>query len=345
MKTLSHVAALLLLGASVAHAQNKEKEVSIGVFGLFHSKQVVISSVPGDPLECKTATESLPMHSFMLLELGNSKIQIPGTNNISVEEITCDSGTGGPTEFVVSVPKKISRHYFGKIKITPEARELQVIVVMAIETAVASIVAAESPPHAPIEFLKAQAIAARSFLLAGKGHHHGFDFCDTTHCQFLREPPGPKAAALRAAAETRGLVLSYKSEVLAAMYSRSCGGRTHTLEELGIPAHGYPYFAVACNYCQRHPEKWVAKISEADAADLAATESARLALARKLGWKAVPGNTYSSHAEKGSVVLEGVGVGHGIGLCQRGGADMARQGASFQQILEHYYPNTEVKQY
>jgi Stage II sporulation protein len=300
MKTFLHVAAFLLLGASVAHAQDKEKEVSIGVLGLFHSKQFVISSVPGDPLECKTATESLPMHGSMLLELASSKIQISGTSNVPVGEITCDSGTGGPAEFVVSVPKKISRHYFGKIEITPESHELRVVVMMASETAVASVVAAESSPHAPMEFLKAQAIAARSFLLAGKGRHHDFDFCDTTHCQFLREPPGPKAAALRAAEETRGLVLSYKSEVFAAMYSRSCGGRTHTLDELGIPVRGYPYFAVGCNYCQRHPEKWVAKISGADAAALATTESARLILARKLGWKTIPGNTYSSHAENGA---------------------------------------------
>jgi SpoIID/LytB domain protein len=45
------------------------------------------------------------------------------------------------------------------------------------------------------------------------------------------------------------------------------------------------------------------------------------------------------------VELNGVGIGHGIGLCQRGGADMARHGSSFQEILQHYYPNTEVKHY
>jgi stage II sporulation protein D len=216
---------------------------------------------------------------------------------------------------------------------------------MELETAVASIVAAESPPHALMEALKAQAVATRSFLLAGKGRHQGFDFCDTTHCQFLREPPATKSAAFQAAVETSGLVLSYKSEVFAAMYSRSCGGRTHALSDLGIPVHDYPYFAVTCNYCQRHPEKWVTKIDAADATTLAPTESARLQLVRKLGWKAIPGNSYSSRTENGDVILEGVGVGHGIGLCQRGGADMAGQGASFQQILEHYYPNTEVKQY
>jgi stage II sporulation protein D len=196
-----------------------------------------------------------------------------------------------------------------------------------------------------MEALKAQAVATRSFFVAGKGRHHSFDFCDTTHCQFLRSPPGPATAAFQAAAATRGLVLVYKDRVFAAMYSASCGGRTHTLAELGLPDHGYPYFAVTCNYCRRHPEKWVTQLKAEDAAALAPTESARLNLARKLGWKSVPGNSYLSHAENGSVVLEGVGVGHGIGLCQRGGADMARHGESFQEILQHYYPNTDVKQY
>ena len=196
-----------------------------------------------------------------------------------------------------------------------------------------------------MEALKAQAVAARSFLLAGQGRHGSFDFCDTTHCQFLRSPPASKTPAFQATLATRGLVLSYKDEVFAAMYSASCSGRTHTLEELGIPVRGYPYFSVTCDYCRRHPEKWVTKIESADAANLEPTERSRLNLVRKLGWKAVPGNSYSSRTENGVIILEGVGIGHGIGLCQRGGAAMARDGASFQQILEHYYPNAEVKHY
>lgn len=342
MKSFFKIAAFWLLGISSVWAQ--EKEVRIGVLGLFHAKQIVVSPVLGEPLQCNAGAEPLPVRETMLLELHGSKLRIDGADNSLDGPITCDNGQSGAAEFVVSVPGKISRHYRGKLEIMPEALELRVVVIMALETAVASVVAAESPPHAPMEALKAQAVATRSFLLAGKGRHHGFDFCDTTHCQFLRAPPGPTTAAFQAATETRGLVLSYKDEVFAAMYSASCGGRTHTLNELGIPARGYPYFSVTCNYCRRHPEKWVAQIETADAAALAPTERSRLNLARKLGWKTVPGNTYSSHTENGAVVLEGVGVGHGIGLCQRGGADMARHGASFQQILEHYYPNAEVKQ-
>jgi stage II sporulation protein D len=346
MSRILNITFFLVLSASAVCAQ--EKEVRIGVLGLFHAKQIVVSVAPvapGEPLQCNAGAGPWPVREPLLLELEGTKIRIAGTDKPLDSPVACDNGASGATEFVMSVPGKISRGYRGKLEIRPEPRELRVIVTMALETAVASVVAAESPPHAPMEALKAQAVATRSFLLAGKGRHHGFDFCDTTHCQFLRGPPGPKTAVFQAASATRGLVLSYKDEIFAAMYSASCGGQTHTLDELGIPVRGYPYFAVTCNYCRRHPEKWVAQIKAEDAASLSPTEAARLNLARKLGWKTVPGNSYSSRTENGAVVLEGVGVGHGVGLCQRGGADMARHGASFQQILEHYYPNAEVKQY
>jgi stage II sporulation protein D len=315
------------------------------VLRLFHSKQIVVSPIAGKRLQCSGGGELWAVAEPMRVELEGTKVRISGTENAFDGTIFCDNGASGATEFVASIPGKIARRYVGKLEIRPDARELIIVVAMPLETAVASVVAAESPPHAPMEALKAQAVATRSFLMAGKGRHHSFDFCDTTHCQFLRAPPGPSTAAFQAAAATRGLILIYKDQVFAAMYSASCGGRTHTLADLGIPDHGYPYFAVTCNYCRRHPEKWVTQLKTEDAAALAPTERARLKLARKLGWKSVPGNSYSSHAENGSVVLEGVGVGHGIGLCQRGGADMARHGASFLEILQHYYPNTEVKQY
>jgi stage II sporulation protein D len=336
------IAALLLPG--LAQEQKQKDDVRIGVLGLFHSKQIVVSPMSGKPLRCRAGGEPWPVVDPMRAELEGTKVRISGTDS-AFDEIFCDNGASGATEFVASVPGKIARRYAGKLEIRPDTRELIIVVAMPMETAVASVVAAESPAHAPMEALKAQAVATRSFFVAGKGRHHNFDFCDTTHCQFLRAPPGPATAAFQAAAATRGLVLVYKDQVFAAMYSASCGGRTHTLAELGLPDHGYPYFAVTCNYCRRHPEKWVTQIKAEDAAALAPTESARLNLARKLGWKSVPGNSYSSHTENGAVVLEGVGVGHGIGLCQRGGADMARHGASFQEILQHYYPNTEVKQY
>ncbi len=43
-------------------------------------------------------------------------------------------------------------------------------------------------------------------------------------------------------------------------------------------------------------------------------------------------------------ILKGAGWGHGVGLCQIGAAAMAWQGISHADILQHYYPGTQVEQ-
>ena len=45
---------------------------------------------------------------------------------------------------------------------------------------------------------------------------------------------------------------------------------------------------------------------------------------------------------KDKVILHGKGWGHGVGLCQIGAAVMASQGFSYKEILNHYYPGTEI---
>jgi stage II sporulation protein D len=41
-------------------------------------------------------------------------------------------------------------------------------------------------------------------------------------------------------------------------------------------------------------------------------------------------------------VFTGKGWGHGVGLCQVGASGMARAGASFEDILKHYYTGVTV---
>jgi SpoIID/LytB domain protein len=43
------------------------------------------------------------------------------------------------------------------------------------------------------------------------------------------------------------------------------------------------------------------------------------------------------------IILEGAGWGHGVGLCQIGAAVMASKGYTYRQILEHYYPQSEIE--
>jgi stage II sporulation protein D len=44
-----------------------------------------------------------------------------------------------------------------------------------------------------------------------------------------------------------------------------------------------------------------------------------------------------------AVVLRGAGFGHGSGMCQQGAIGMAEAGASYKDILRHYYNGAEVK--
>ncbi len=46
--------------------------------------------------------------------------------------------------------------------------------------------------------------------------------------------------------------------------------------------------------------------------------------------------------EGGSFVFSGRGWGHGVGFCQEGAKQLARQGKTYQQILTHYFPKTKI---
>src|SRR5438094_237139 len=109
---------------------------------------------------------------------------------------------------------------------------------------------------------------ARSYFVAGRRRHEDFDFCDTTHCQFLRSPPPSQSAAFKAAAATQGLALTFESQVFATMYTRSCSGRTSTPVENGLPPGNYPYYSVECHYCRQHPVRWQSRISAQNANNL-----------------------------------------------------------------------------
>jgi len=147
------------------------------------------------------------------------------------------------------------------------------------------------------------------------------------------------------------MILAYDSHPFAAMYTRSCSGHTHTPADLALPTSAYPYYSVDCKYCREHPAHWSTTISAKDAAALRRSdEPSRLTVVRRLGWSAVPSNDFTVRKEKrhkgnrgeDEVILEGVGQGHGIGLCQSGAKAMAQDGATFREILSHYYPNAAV---
>ncbi len=323
--------------------------VRIGVLSLFYPKEIRLSAAATGAAVLTADAQTMILEKSsgsdsVNVQISDAKIIVTaGRRTLQASRIVIVGRNSGPVDFTLSIPGRITRHYQGTLEIVPTESHLTVIVTMDREAAVASVVAAESDPDAPPEALKAQAVAARSYLASGSGRHLEFDFCDTTHCQFLREPPQPNSAAVRAAEGTRGLVLAYNSRPLRAMYTRSCPGQTHTPAQLGMTSTDYPYYPADCAYCRAHPQRWTSRITPSDAAALRAhDESSRLHLDRSLGWGKVPSNDFQATERDDEVVLHGTGFGHGIGLCQAGAKAMARDRANFREILSHYYPNTSL---
>lgn len=161
---------------------------------------------------------------------------------------------------------------------------------LQLEEYLECIVPAEMPAQWPIEALKAQAVAARTFALRASRHPRhraeNADLCATQHCQ-VYDPRKRHARSTLAAHLTAGQVMSHVGELIEAVYSASCGGKTKSAEEVGWNAKAY-LVGVDC-------------------------------------------------------INEDQPAGHGVGLCQRGARDMAEAGASYLEILHHYYTNVTVR--
>lgn len=341
------LSALLLLLCVV---QLSAHTVRIGVLGITHPKQLTLSCTADNSLVVNADGRTRYLEPGS--KTGTVQIRISQNAmyvNIADQEFRAETfrafgRDAQAAPFVLGVPGEIERRYYGSLEIKMNAGELEPIVTMDPELAVAAIVQAEAIPQGPREALQAQAVVTRSYLFAGARHHGDFDFCDLTHCQVLQELPDPQSRVMLAVIATRNLVITYRGKIVAAMFTRSCAGHTATPRQIGIPSREYPYFPVLCRICHEHPVRWSYTVSPNDAESLSAhTESARLAIDRRLGWNAIRSNSFTEHRKNAATNIEGIGQGHGVGLCQRGATEMAQQHATFNEIIAHYFPGTQLQ--
>jgi len=110
-----------------------------------------------------------------------------------------------------------------------------------VESLLYRILPGEMFASAPLETLKAQAVAARTdiFMQLGKRHiGDPFHICSDVHCQKLDwRAPGVAPKFREAVDATRGEILLYKDLYVArAPYSSSCGGHTEAIENVWFSA-------------------------------------------------------------------------------------------------------------
>jgi stage II sporulation protein D len=162
----------------------------------------------------------------------------------------------------VLVPGEAPRHYTGGLSLRAVQEELVVVLELPLEAYVESVVASETVPGTPEQALRAQAVVARSFLLAQGPRHKDADACDLAHCQVLRGhgvSASHLAAARAATRATRGQVLVLSSGLVAETpFHADCGGHTaDPVEVLGSAFTGAA--AVEDSGCAPNP--WQAVVS------------------------------------------------------------------------------------
>ena len=109
-----------------------------------------------------------------------------------------------------------------------------------LENYIKGVVPLESPASWPLEALKAQAVAARSYAL-GTGGGPIFDHYDTTASQVYGGYSAEQPRTNRAVAQTRGEVLRYNGKVIVAYFHSTSGGHTENNENIFTGSTPLPY--------------------------------------------------------------------------------------------------------
>ncbi len=141
------------------------------------------------------------------------------------------------------------RTYGGTLSLTWHRNGLALVEEVTLDSYLAGI--REVPLSWPMETLKAQAVAARTYLAwtldrgrSTDGETYGFDICATTQCQVyagtgvVREADGPRW--LEAIAATQNEILLYGGAPAQTLYSSSAGSRTRAVQDIWA-GEGKPY--------------------------------------------------------------------------------------------------------
>ncbi len=275
------------------------------------------------------------------------------------------------------------RCYRGSIHILRhENDQISVINSLGLESYVKGVLYHEISDRWPMEAIKAQAVAARSYVLAimQRTKAKDYDVTDNVYSQVYGGRLSEKYRTNLGVDHTRGMVLAYEKKILLGYYHATCGGHTENVRELWgegpRPLHG-----VRCAFCSRSPhDRWKRNLRLKDIQDKLIAAGHSLGLIREirvidrnqsgrireleildrqgqsmvisgkdfrhlLGHDVIKSNNYDIEMQGYYIDFLGRGWGHGVGMCQWGAYFMSRQGYGYKAILQYYYPGAQIIQY
>lgn len=128
------------------------------------------------------------------------------------------------------------RNYRGFFVLKASPKGIILVNILNIEDYLRGVVPSELSPYdfSELEAHKAQAVAARTYAIKKLGMHDdlGFDISDTPKTQFYKGMSAEHPLSSQAVEMTKGEVAFYKGELIDALYTSTCGGRTEDVENI-----------------------------------------------------------------------------------------------------------------
>lgn len=133
--------------------------------------------------------------------------------------------------------------YAGDLQIDVVDGKVRPILSVHVEDYLLGVVPYEMSDSFPLEALKAQAVAARTYALRSQDLSQPYDLVDTTNDQVYRGYLPGNDQTERAIQETRGVCGFYRDQLAQCYYSASNGGQTELVETVWPTEEDFGYYA------------------------------------------------------------------------------------------------------
>ena len=275
----------------------------------------------------------------------------------------------------------IKFYYKEGMNVRVKREQTNTIEVVPFEDYVVGVLAGEMPVNFELEALKAQAVAARTYVMKkmSDNRNKDYDIVDTVQNQVyisdeeLKDKWKDKYQerinkVKRAVLETKGEYLSYNGKVIEAFFFSTSVGKTENSEEVFKESLPYlrsvdstwdeevsPVFNDSKEYSlQEFFERLNLKYSDQiDVEVLNTTSTCRIKNIKINGKKFTGSEVYKNlnlrstffeiNQVGSNVIINTKGYGHGVGMSQYGALAMAKKGYKYNEILKYYYQNVQIE--
>ena len=281
----------------------------------------------------------------------------------------------GEFKFKSSVKNGKDKFYTGDFKLKVYQGSVCVYNYLDLDRYIEAVIESESGLGHPLEYYKVQAVISRTYARSNGFKHikeQGYNLCDNTHCQAYKNKGKSNPIIIQAVRETKGIVMVDDSlQLITSAFHSNCGGQTCNSEQ--VWSKPLPYLrSVNDSYCtsqlnafwqkQISINEWL-NILKANGMNITDKECVECATHycssyRQYGLvccgKTIPFKNLRTQLKlksaffnvtmlnENTVVLQGRGFGHGVGLCQEGAMKMAKSGKSYKEILSYYFTGIHI---